>query len=249
MTVTLRARGVRVVLLDIEGTTTPMAFVHDVLFPFAREHLTDYLRDEWDSSEVREITAQLASEHAVDLAQGHEPSPWLERAEHERLASAVAYALWLMDRDRKSPALKRLQGRVWARGYGLGRLRGEIFSDVAPAIRRWREAGIRVAIYSSGSALAQRLLFESTPDGDLTPQLGGFFDTAVGPKTGSPSYTRIAHALDVPPRDILFISDAPAELAAARRAGLSVVLCVRPGNHDLPADGDAFDRVTTFDGL
>ena len=141
-----------------------------------------------------------------------------------------AYVDWLMDRDRKSPGLKLLQGLIWERGYQAGELRGEVYPDVAPAIRRWRDAGIVVAIYSSGSELAQRLLFESTPAGDLTPLLSGFFDTAVGAKTSVDSYTHIAQRLGEPPNACLFISDVTSELNAARAAGFATVLSLRPGN-------------------
>ena len=195
--IALAARGIRVVLLDIEGTTTPISFVHDVLFPYARARIGP----EW---------------HAA------------------------------MDRDEKSSELKRLQGLIWEQGYRAGELHGEVFADVAPAIRRWRAAGLRVAIYSSGSELAQRLLFGSTPDGDLTPLIDGFFDTSVGPKKVPASYAEIARRLGCAPREILFVSDVTAELAAAREAGCQVVLSVRPGN---AAADEPFEAVTSFDHL
>ena len=153
-----------------------------------------------------------------------------------------------MDRDRKSPGLKLLQGLIWEAGYRAGELRGQVYPDVPPAIRRWRAAGLRVAIYSSGSELAQRRLFESTEHGDLTPLLSGFFDTGVGAKVASDSYARIAAALDVPPAAILFVSDVTRELTAAREAGLQVVLSIRPGNSAQPGS-EAFERIESFDEL
>jgi enolase-phosphatase E1 len=154
-----------------------------------------------------------------------------------------------MDRDRKSPGLKRLQGQIWEIGYRAGELRGDVFPDTAPAIRRWRAQGIDVAIYSSGSVLAQRHLFESTPAGDLTGLIRAFFDTAVGPKTASDSYIRIAQALGHEPSRILFVSDVTAELSAARAAGFQVRLSVRPGNPS-QADAAAYELVVGgLDGI
>ena len=234
MSVALRERGVRAVVLDIEGTTTPIAFVHEVLFPFARAHLYEYVSDPRHAASIAEIAALLAPEHADDVSRGGRPPALVER-----------YARWLMDRDRKSPGLKLLQGYIWERGYRSGQLRGQVFDDVVPAIRKWHDAGIMVAIYSSGSVLAQRLLFESTPDGDLTPQLSGFFDTAVGPKTSPSSYTRIAASLGHPANQVLFVSDVTAELNAAREAGLQVILSIRPGNA-LQQGAEDFEAVKNF---
>src|SRR5262249_40281373 len=152
-------------------------------------------------------------EHAQDVERGEQPAPL-----------TVPYLEWLMDRDRKSPALKLLQGLIWERGYQAGDLHGIVFDDVPPAIRRWRGAGLRIAIYSSGSELAQRRLFESTTPGNLASSLSGFFDTSVGPKQSADSYHAIASALQVPASDVLFISDVTRELDAARTAGLRTAL-------------------------
>jgi enolase-phosphatase E1 len=150
-----------------------------------------------------------------------------------------------MDRDRKSPALKRWQGLIWEEGYQAGLLHGEVYPDVAPAIRRWRASGIDVAIYSSGSELAQRRLFASTAEGDLTPLFSGFFDTAVGPKVEAASYRRIVSALAHEPASTLFVSDVTRELRAAEAAGCQTRLCVRPGNAIQP-DADRYASVTSF---
>ena len=241
-------RGVRAILLDIEGTTTPIAFVHDVLFPFARAHLNAYLRQARGSDRLRDVASRLTVEHAADLARGESPPPWRASDDDQVSSSIDAYARWLMDRDAKSPGLKLLQGHIWERGYRDGLLEGQVFDDVPAAIRRWHDAGIDVAIYSSGSELAQRLLFESTPHGDLTPLIRAFFDTAVGPKKSSESYARIAKTLGRAPHELLFISDVTAELEAAQRAGLQVVLAGRPGN-PAQSNATAFPAVSTFDGL
>ena len=237
MTIRLAEHGLGAVLLDIEGTTTPIAFVHDVLFPYARTRLGAYLTAHDGDPDVAEVRRRLADEHAEDARTGHEPPP-LE----------LPYLTWLMDRDRKSPALKLLQGVIWEEGYQAGELRGQVYPDVPDAIRRWRAAGLDVAIYSSGSVLAQRRLFESTPAGDLTPLFTAFFDTAVGAKITASSYLHIAEALGRSPAGIVFVSDVTRELAAAREAGLQVALSLRPGNAAQP-DAATYDQIRSFDEI
>jgi enolase-phosphatase E1 len=222
----LKDRAIRAVLLDIEGTTTPIAFVYDVLFPFARARLGAYLRDPAHEAVVRDVLVLLANEWEADATARGELPEWRDRDP----GTASEYLAWLMDRDVKSPALKRLQGLIWEGGYRTGVLKGEVFKDVAPAFARWRGQNVAVAIYSSGSVLAQRLLFGATDEGDLTPFIEAFFDTAVGPKRWSDSYRRIAAELRHQPDELLFVSDTPAELAAARGAGCQVLLAERPGN-------------------
>jgi enolase-phosphatase E1 len=207
----------RTILLDIEGTTTPIAFVYDVLFPYARAHVRDFLRNHPDTDAIALLKREWAAEPAANDA----PPPATDLA---------TYVEWLMDRDRKSPGLKALQGLVWQRGYRDGTLKGEVFADVPPAFERWRKKGVKTAIYSSGSVLAQRLLFGTTAFGDLTPLLAGFFDISSGVKTSSESYERIAAALDCSTGEMLFVSDVMAELDAARAAGCDALLCIRPGN-------------------
>ena len=234
MTIDLRAARIQAVVLDIEGTTTPIAFVYEVLFPFVRRHLGQFLAENWDSERVRHAVDRLRHEWTGDVRAGEKPPAWPDAAATQAPAALEPYVEWLMDRDRKSSGLKLLQGLVWERGYLDGALRSEIFPDVAPALRRWREAGVEISIYSSGSVLAQRLLFGHTAAGDLTPWLSGFFDTAVGAKTESGSYRRIAEALGQAPGSLLFISDVARELEAASSAGWHVLLCRRPGNTPQP---------------
>jgi enolase-phosphatase E1 len=234
--VRLREHGVRTLLLDIEGTTTPLAFVHDVLFPYARAHLREYLRDPAAASEHEQPFKLLAAERLDDLARGDAaPAPLAD------------YVEWLMDRDRKSPGLKLLQGYIWQRGYANGELQGQVFPDVARSFERWDRAGVGVAIYSSGSVLAQRLLFGSTPDGDLTRFISSFFDTASGAKNSPDSYRTIAESLRSPVDRLLFVSDVAAELEAAQTAGCHVVMCVRPGNPPQPAV--AVRQIHTFEEI
>jgi enolase-phosphatase E1 len=212
---------VRAILLDIEGTTTPIAFVSDVLFPYARAHFREYLHAARDAG----LIDLLKQEWRDDAARGGAPT-FSERS----VDDLAAYVEWLMDRDRKSTGLKRLQGLVWQRGYRDGELKGDVFDDVPPALERWRARGVDVAIYSSGSVLAQQLLFSTTPYGDLTPHISNFFDTSSGAKTSPESYARIAAALERSTGQMLFVSDVTAEVDAARSAGCQVALSVRPGN-------------------
>jgi enolase-phosphatase E1 len=219
------------VLLDIEGTTTPIAFVHEVLFPYARAHMSKYLKQHWSSQDVRRVRRRLAEEQGrLDDTEGRE--------------AVEAYALWLMDRDRKSPGLKLLQGLIWEDGYQAGVLRGQVFEDVPGAMRTWKASGIDIAIYSSGSELAQRRLFQSSESGDLSPLVTAFFDTGVGAKVEPESYTQIVAALQRQPPEILFVSDVVAELAAAKTAGLAAVLSHRPGNPAQPAH--EFETITSL---
>jgi enolase-phosphatase E1 len=237
--------GHDVVLLDIEGTTTPLSFVHDTLFPYARARVESYLDAHWEEPAVRLAVASLARER---VAEGEAAPSWESGTAGDLRASAAAYAHWLADRDRKSPGLKALQGLIWDDGYRAGELQGQVWDDVPRAMRRWKDAGLRVAIYSSGSELAQRWLFASTPQGDLTPLIDAFFDTSVGAKTDAESYRAIADALTCRPGAMCFVSDVVAELTAARAAGCGVVLSDRPGNRPQP-QADAFPRIDSFDAL
>jgi enolase-phosphatase E1 len=247
LTVQFQRDAIGAIVLDIEGTTTPIAFVHDALFPFARRHLREHLQEHRSSPDVREVIRRLRGEWADDVASDQAPPPWSDGADAE-LSSVAAYVEWLMDRDRKSPGLKLLQGYIWERGYRSGALKAEVFPDVGPAIERWRSSGIVVAIYSSGSVLAQQLLFAHTITGDLTPLVNRFFDTEVGAKTSPDSYHRIAAALHCPTHRLLFVSDARTELDAARQAGCDVLLCVRPGNPAQSAP-PGLDMIHGFDEI
>jgi enolase-phosphatase E1 len=229
------------VLLDIEGTTTPVDFVYRVLFPYAHARLESYLGDHGSDPAVIEDRDAFRAEHARDFAAGRNPPPW-----DDSPAAVAAYARWLMDQDRKATPLKSLQGKIWAEGYAKGELQGQVFEDVPRALRRWTDAGKRVAIFSSGSVLAQKLIFGHTSYGDLTRHLSGFFDTTTGPKSEADSYRRIAGALGLLPGDVLFVSDSLPELEAARVAGLDTALAARA---DPPPTSGAHRLVTTFDPL
>ena len=234
----------RIVLLDIEGTTTPIDFVYQVLFPYARKHVAAFLSAHRAADDVRADIQQLIEENAGDAAQGTVPAIDT-RNDEARLASVAAYAEWLMDQDRKTTPLKSLQGRIWEAGYHAGELRSQLFDDVPRAFARWRDEGRDLCIYSSGSVLAQKLLFSHTEAGDLTRLIRAYFDTNVGMKREAKSYRNIAASLDCAPSGLLFISDVVAELDAAREAGFETRLCVRPGNPPQPPS--SHDVIHSFD--
>jgi len=219
---------VRAVLLDIEGTTTPITFVHQDLFPYARARVRDYLLAHAATTETEADIAALEQQHALDLADHFDRPMLLEGP--KRIASIIDYVHWLIDRDSKSTALKSIQGRIWQAGYADGSLKAPIFADVTPALARWHAANLEIGIFSSGSVLAQQLLFAHTEVGDITHFIGNYFDTTTGSKTAVNSYTNIASALSRAEREILFISDVTAELDAASAAGMQTLLCLRPGN-------------------
>ncbi len=230
--------SVKVILLDIEGTTTPIDFVFQVLFPYARNHMQDFLAQHWNEAQA-EIT-QLKSEHVEDARNGLKP-PALDSSQQ----SVVAYIHWLMDQDRKSTPLKSLQGKIWEEGYSSGVLKSQLFSDVPRAFESWQQ---RLCIFSSGSVLAQKLLFSYTDFGDLSKFISGWFDTNIGNKREAASYQRIAGVLESEPNEILFVSDVTAELEAAQAAGMQTRLSVRSGNPPQP-NAQNFQSITSFDEL
>ena len=220
--------SLRAILLDIEGTTTPIAFVHDVLFSYARDHVREFLAANPEAEEI----ALLREEREADIKDGRNPPE-----------SIAAYVEWLIKLDRKSTALKSLQGKIWRQGYHDGSLKSTVFADVAPAFARWRERGLRIGIFSSGSVLAQQLLFAHTEAGDLTPFIDSYFDTKIGKKGEAESYRKIAEAMRLPPQEILFISDVVAELDAANQAGMKTILSIRPGNAPQHPSVRSFDEI------
>ncbi len=240
---------VRAILLDIEGTTTPIDFVYGTLFPFARARISDFVRRHLDRGDVREDIKALRQEHAREAPGTPGLPAWPAGSAEADADAAVAYILWLMDGDRKSTPLKSLQGKIWEAGYRSGELRGAVYPDVAPAFRRWRAQGRTIAIFSSGSVLAQKLLFGHSTVGDLALYIGSYFDTTTGPKQEAQSYQRIAAVLGLPAAEIVFLSDVIAELDAARRAGAATLLCLRPGHPAASTAGGSHPAIHTFDEL
>jgi len=234
----------RAILLDIEGTTTPVDFVYQTLFPFARRHVKEFLAAYSMYEAVQADIARLREEHAAESSDQPLLPAWRDDSLEAQLESAVAYVHWLMDRDRKSTGLKSLQGKIWEAGYRSGELRGEVYEDVPQAFARWKEQRKIIAIFSSGSVLAQQLLFAHSTAGDLTGFIQAYFDTTTGAKREAESYRRIAEALQSQPSEVLFLSDVVAELDAARLAGMRTALCVRA--EPSPPSG-AHPVIRTFD--
>jgi enolase-phosphatase E1 len=218
---------VKIVLLDVEGTTTPVDFVYRTLFGYARTNFRSFLENNQNDSNVQGYIEELKLQNAIDERESRTPPLWVSDSAPDEVASACKYALWLMDHDSKIGPLKALQGLVWQEGYRSGNLKGEVFPDIPRAFDRWRKQGKEIAIYSSGSELAQTLLFRTTTFGDLSLQIVAFFDTRVGAKTSTESYQRIAASAGYPPDCFLFLSDTSLELDAARRAGMQTGLVVR----------------------
>jgi enolase-phosphatase E1 len=209
---------IRVVLTDIEGTTSSVSFVHDVLFPYASKHLPDFVRNHHqDSPEVAQQLDAVAEVAGVD------------RQNIDVLIDTLQ--AWISE-DRKETSLKTLQGMVWEQGYQTGELKGHIYPDAAEYLQRWHDRGLRLYVYSSGSVKAQKLIFGFTSEGDFTPFFSGYFDTRVGAKREPESYRTILNELGVDPSTVLFLSDIEAELAAAEAAGMETAWLVRDG--DLP---------------
>jgi len=236
-----------VLLLDIEGTTTPIDFVYKTLFPYASRHVESFLREFVAEPEVVAIVAALKAQNQKDAEAGLQPPGWGDEDDEELFDCVAGYVRWLIARDSKCTALKSLQGKIWQRGFANGELHGEVYADVPRALARWRGQQREICIYSSGSVLAQRQLFGTVRSGDLMPQLSGFFDTQTGNKTAPQSYGKIAASLGREPREVLFVSDALKEVEAARSAGMHAVLCDR-GAQPVVARGSS-EVIHTFDEI
>lgn len=256
----------QLILCDIEGTTTAITFVKDVLFPYVREHLREYLRTTWTSSQTREDIACLWAQYSLDCQTaktettdpqfpaglsdfGHfsEEQTSASTANNETTIEAISsYVFWAMDRDRKTTALKQLQGNIWRSGYQGGALKAHVYDEVPAKFRQWTEVEqIRLAIYSSGSVLAQKLLFAHTLAGDLTQYISAYFDTKVGAKQETTSYENISAQLALPPSAILFLTDIAGEARAATEAGMTAILLTRDGQQQ----HQPFQSVNNFEQI
>lgn len=227
MTSLFNSVGVHAILLDIEGTTTPIDFVAKQLFPFASARVEDFLRRNSGQAEIAAVIEELRAASQRD--HGYSAGNWPASQGEHAIGGAAAYVRWLIAKDSKITPLKTLQGKIWEEGYRGGELKGGVYPDVAPALARWKKQGQRIAIFSSGSVLAQKLLFAYSTAGDLTPCLDAYFDTATGPKREAASYQKIAAALQLKPERFVFVSDVEAELDAARAARMQTLLSLRPG--------------------
>jgi enolase-phosphatase E1 len=240
---------IRHVLLDIEGTTCPVRFVSETLFPYAAERMAGFLQTRGEESTVRELVAQVVQAWRDD------PHPtaqalWQVASGHASSASSVLpYLRWLIEEDRKLTPLKDLQGLIWEEGYASGALQGPLYPDVAPALRRWRQAGLDLAVYSSGSVRAQQLIYGHSNAGDLRGLFQHWFDTRIGSKQESASYHQIVRLLGAQAGSVLFISDSIPELKAATASGLAVRLCDRGDSPTGAMASEGFPVIQSFDGL
>ncbi|XP_067894263.1 enolase-phosphatase E1 [Heterodontus francisci] len=245
--------AVRVFLLDIEGTTTPISFVKDVLFPYIKENVERYLYTHWDDKECQEDVELLRKQAKDDKElEGAVLIPeWCsgETVDKEQtIKTVINNILWQMSQDRKTTALKQLQGHMWREAYIRGEVKGEVYEDVAPAIKEWRKASKKVYIYSSGSVEAQKLLFGYSVEGDMLELFDGHFDTKIGSKIETESYRRIAQTIGCSTDNILFLTDVTKEARAAEQAGVRVTIVVRPGNAELTEE-EMSHSITSFSEL
>jgi len=197
---------VQAVLCDIEGTTSSLSFVHDVLFPLSYDLMEDFIKQNWNSDLIRQELKPLKSEDPDEVIQ--------------------TLRSWINE-DRKEASLKSIQGKIWKDGFESGKIRGHVYEDVPPNFRKWQDSGIELCIFSSGSIEAQKLLFRYSEAGDLSQFISDYFDTTTGPKRESSSYKKIASELSLPAANILFLSDIQSELDAARNAGMQTTQLLR----------------------
>ena len=237
----LIARGI---LLDIEGTTSSISFVHDVMFPFVRERLNEFLETNFARTDVAEACEQIARDAGKSSV-----AVWSQTAGKVSQQVVIEEVHRLMDGDVKATGLKALQGLIWADGFHEGKLRAHVYPEVIDQIKRWRQSGLDVRIYSSGSIAAQKLFFGHIDGlGNCLDLFSGHYDTTIGSKREAASYQRVADDWGLPPQEIIFISDVAGELQAATEAGLQAIASVRPGNAPLDQQLPHL-RVTSFDQL
>lgn len=227
------------ILLDIEGTTTSIDFVLETLFPYSKERIAKYVELHFDA--LKPEINQLVEESSHD-------DKYTMPVDPAEPGSVSSYLEFLIGENRKSTPLKTIQGRIWQEGYKSGELLSHVFDDVPRALERWAVSGKKIAIFSSGSILAQQLLFRHTHHGDLTTHIVRYFDTTTGPKREPESYTRIAKELGYSPQQVTFLSDIPEELAAAAKAGMEAVLVIRTVNKAVD-DTASYRVVTSFDDV
>ncbi|CAH2045469.1 unnamed protein product, partial [Iphiclides podalirius] len=233
----------KILLLDIEGTTTSISFVKDKLFPYAEEKVKQFLESQWENEDVKEVVIalrKLALEDKEKSVDGVVIIPDEDASKEEQIEGLVNNVKWQMSADRKAGPLKKLQGLIWKQGYDNGDIKGHVYDDVSSALEQWRSVdGQKVYIYSSGSVQAQKLLFGQSQAGDLLPFIEGHFDTAVGAKQEAASYVAIAEKIGCRPDEVLFLTDVVKEAEAAREAGMHAALVSREGNAPLPAEASA----------
>lgn len=205
---------VKAILTDIEGTTSAVSFVFDVLFPYAAEHLPEFVRSHAQEPQLVQVLDAVREESGET------------DADTQRVIEILLQ--WIAE-DRKATPLKALQGMIWAQGYANGQLKGHVYPDAVEALTRWKQQGYQLYVYSSGSIQAQKLIFGCSVAGDLSSLFSGYFDTTTGPKREVASYQRIAQSIGLPADEIMFLSDIVEELDAAQQAGMQTIGLVRAG--------------------
>ena len=221
---------IKAIVTDIEGTTSSLSFVKDVLFPYARERMAEFVHTHAPEPAVRrelEEVRRLSGKNLNDAEIIEQLIRWIEE-------------------DQKVTPLKSLQGMIWEDGYKKSAFKGDMYEDAVRHLKKWKDAGLRLYVFSSGSVQAQKLLFAHTDDGDLTPLFSGYFDTHIGNKRAADSYRKIAQAIGIPAGDILFLSDIKEELDAAEAAGMRTAWLVRDG---VPDPNAAHTQVRNFDEI
>ncbi len=221
---------IKAIVTDIEGTTSSLSFVKDVLFPYAREKLPEYVRQHQQDDQILDLLTITCKEAGITFD----------------VEKAIVQLIQWLDEDKKITPLKALQGLIWQAGYEQGDLHGHIYPDAVVNLKAWHEQGIALYVYSSGSVLAQKLLFGHTEAGDLTPLFSGYFDTNIGGKKEKASYRKIADSIGLPPHAILFLSDIKEELDAAKAAGYSTYWLTRENPPDVKAE---HPQVVSFDSI
>jgi 2,3-diketo-5-methylthio-1-phosphopentane phosphatase/methylthioribulose-1-phosphate dehydratase len=247
-TIPIRNKKYAAIILDIEGTTTPISFVKDILFPYAAKKVEAYLRANWDTEETKldvELLLKQAAQDRTDSSVLSDLPGFKEPPQNqsEILEWCIENVLWQIRHNRKTGSLKQLQGHIWRSGYASGELKGQIYDDVVPCMERWISQGSKIFIYSSGSRQAQRLIFGNSDKGDLRKYISGYFDTNIGSKQQESSYRQIKET--VVDGEALFLTDLLTEAQAARAAGMDAVLMLRPGNMPLPAN-HGFETASSF---
>lgn len=218
-------KNIEIILVDIEGTTTNISFVKDVLFPYAKVNCKSFLSQHFDDPEIKSIVNDL-----IQLAIRDE-KPIEENTDKEKfIDSIVANVHWQISEDHKTKELKNLQGKIWKVAFEDGSIKGHLYEDVPRNFLKWIEEGRKLFIYSSGSIEAQKLLFGNSEYGDMSNLITGHFDTNVGHKQESQSYMKIAKEINIESNKILFLSDIPGEVKAAQKVGMNVILIDRPNN-------------------
>ncbi|MGB4107331.1 MAG: acireductone synthase [Alphaproteobacteria bacterium] len=215
---------IRAIVTDIEGTTSSISFVKDVLFPYARKEIPAFVRK--NEKQVAGLLDEVRS---------------IEKNSELSTDEVIAILQRWIDEDQKIMPLKALQGLIWQAGYAAGDFKGHIYDDALEGLQRWHAAGIKLYVYSSGSVPAQKLLFAHTQKGDLTPLFSGYFDTATGPKLEADSYRKITKKIGMPANTILFLSDNPQEISAAVETGMETILVDREGK--MPNSVKSFDNI------